>query len=107
MIKEFLLLLSITAMPDVTLHTNVLNIAKDIHKVYNGALTITSNYRNFKRNKKYGGVWNSRHLCGKAVDIRSKTLNKEAIMQLFNLRKYGYRLTVEYNHIHIETREGC
>lgn len=52
------------------------------------------------------------HLCGNAVDIRDKNLNRHQIQEILNLEVVypdKYDTIKEYNpsHIHIELRKGC
>lgn len=108
MIKEILLALNFLVMPDVTLDPYVINIAKDIRRVTDAQITITSNCRSKQYNSRVGGKINSRHLVCKAIDIRSSGLKRKTINEIKSLTKSGrYDIVEEYNppHIHIELNE--
>ena len=105
MIKEIILSMTISITPDVILHKNILPIVNDLSNIYNGHIHITSNFRPLKRNIKQGGIENSLHLCGKAIDIRIRGLSKQNVLDISKLKEYN--VIVENNHIHIEYKEGC
>jgi len=108
MIKELLIVMNIFVLPDVVLHENVLQIARDLRTVYSGRIVITSNFRTQKKNREAGGCSDSRHLCGKAIDIRIWGLDKNKIDLIMSLMdSSGYDVIRKRNHIHIEMKERC
>lgn len=82
-------------------------LALKLAEVYYGApIFVTSAYRNKEHNKEVGGVPNSRHLWGEAVDIRmppnSTLLNK----LIWALGLAGFSGLGVYNtHIHADIRK--
>ncbi len=107
MIKILLLGFIISISPEVNLHKNILPIITDLREVYNDSIHITSNLRNPLENKKINGVHNSKHLCGKAIDIRVRGLSRENVLDILKLKEYNYNIVIESDHIHIETKEDC
>lgn len=107
MIKEILLGLTITVAPDVTFHKNVLPIVADLREVYHKNVHITSNYRTKEENKRVKGLPNSKHLCGKALDIRIWGMTRRDIANILRLQGRKYEIEIESDHVHIETKEDC
>lgn len=107
MLKEAIVMLYISILPDVTLHENVLPIIKDLRGVYEGQITITRNLSTISRNRAVGGLKTSYHICGKAIDIRIWGLSRKNILDILRLKEYNYDVVVESDHIHIEMQEGC
>lgn len=57
---------------DKQIKRNILTLAKQLDNVreaWGAPIFVTSWYRDYKTNKRVGGVFNSQHLTGKAVDI--------------------------------------
>ena len=105
MFRELLLLINITALHDVTLSEQGLDIARDLRSVTSTPLVITSNCRTKEKNKKVGGIINSKHLSCEALDIRIKDLDRETINNILSLNDINkYDIVIEHNppHIHIE-----
>lgn len=64
-------------------------------------LSVTSWYRSHKRNKSVGGVENSLHLCGLAVDIvLDNDSDKESFIK--RAQRFGLRIIDEGHHLHIQ-----
>ena len=65
------------------------------------AISCTCWFRTAARNKRVGGLVNSKHLKGLAVDIvRDKGTDKEALLK--RIREMGLEYEDEPDHIHIE-----
>ena len=107
MIKNLLLALNIGVSPYVTVSDNSLQIVEDLRKVYTGGVVITSNYRGKERNRRAGGSPESKHLCGKAIDIKKRGLTKQDIRDIQKLDKDKYFILIEQDHIHIQLEEKC
>lgn len=107
MIKALLVLLVISYLPNVVFSSNIATILVDLRKVYKGPITITSNLRNRYINRRFRGNKNSKHICGKAIDIRIWGLTKKNIHDILQLDRDRYDVVVEGNHIHIELEENC
>lgn len=74
-----------------------------------GLINITSAYRTKKYNKKVGGVSNSQHLYGKAVDItiRNNSRFMEAAQYAEKIGFSGVGLDNKYQmFLHLDTRNG-
>ncbi len=66
-------------------------------------VTITSAYRDPSLNKSVGGVPNSYHTSGKALDIRRSDLSGDQLNQLVDYYKNsGWQPILESDHLHIE-----
>ena len=99
-LTQFLIWYSIAVQPHVILSENIRPIIQDLRQVYTGKVLITSNSRSW-------GVKNTRHKCGKAIDIRLWHLSKQNILDILRLKAYNYKVLVESNHIHIAIKEKC
>ena len=70
-------------------------------------LVITSDVRSEDENKAAGGVSNSRHLSGNAIDIRIKNLSKSDTLKV---QKYfedkGYKVLNEGDHLHVADKSS-
>lgn len=93
----------------VQMNSNGYQILYDISTVTNITFTVTSNVRSKMRNALVGGLPNSKHLCGQALDIRIKDLTERTrlklLKQLRTLKRYD--VVLESDHIHIEVKNGC
>lgn len=83
--------------PDLVVHLQALRT------LINQPITVTSGYRTEAHNEKVGGVFNSLHVIGEAVDV---TVRRESWAQLVELATANAALQVldERDHIHIELR---
>lgn len=70
---------------------------------YGKSITITSGYRSPEYNAKIGGVTNSQHILGRAVDITGKDLNKlyDLCLEIFNAVGDGRK---KGKFIHVDQR---
>lgn len=76
-----------------------LDVAREIAGI---PFVITSGFRSKEKNKAVGGVANSSHLTGLAVDLRSRT-PYEALFVIKGLIKAGFeRIVYEGDHIHAD-----
>ena len=88
--------------PDVTLSFNIVPILNDFRIEGIKGVVITSNHRSAKKNKAVGGKDNSHHLCGMALDIRTRDLDSKTRIKIIGLKRLGYDVVDEDNHLHIE-----
>lgn len=82
----------------------------EIHQKYQSDMIITSGYRSTMYNKTVGGHPNSKHLYGLAIDIRTRHLpDPKLIFQEIKttISRFGYKVILENDHIHIEYQEEC
>jgi len=68
---------------------------------YGKPIRISSGYRTEEHNQKVGGVSNSSHLKGLAVDIKVKN-GRERYELLNILTKYFYRIGIGNSFIHVD-----
>lgn len=74
-----------------------------LRNAYGKSITITSGYRSKAYNAKIGGVENSQHVLGRAVDITGKDLNKlyDLCLSIFNAIGDGRK---KGRFIHVDNR---
>lgn len=90
------------------MHLEVVKIADDIREHFGKPCIITSGSRCAKHNKKVGGVANSRHLIGKAIDLYVQGIGGGTLVnytkQLVSQGKlrYTYRISANGNAVHID-----
>jgi hypothetical protein len=74
-----------------------------LRDLYGKSITITSGYRSPEYNAKVGGVENSQHILGRAVDLTAKDLDKlyELCLTLFNAIGDGRK---KGKFIHVDNR---
>lgn len=84
----------------------VVKVADAIREHFRQPCIITSGCRCTKHNKKVGGVSNSRHLNGKAVDLYVKNVRGKDLFyytkQLENQGKLRYTYLIVNNAVHID-----
>lgn len=68
-------------------------------------LSVTSWLRSRKHNAQVGGVANSQHLTGEAVDIVLDDTNQTAEFQTWALRN-GLQVIIEGDHLHVQQPRG-
>ena len=80
----------------------VLEFARFVERNYGFNLFITSGYRSEEENRRVGGVPNSAHLKGLAVDIRIRS-GKERFYLIDAAIRFGFkRIGVGWFHIHLD-----
>ena len=80
----------------------IILLAKRLEEHYGIDVYITSGYRTKEENKKLGGVKNSAHLYGLAVDIRARS-GFERFVIIKEAFEIGIpRIGVYNNHIHLD-----
>lgn len=90
------------------MHLEVVKIADEIREHFGKPCIVTSGSRCAKHNKEVGGVANSRHLIGKAIDLYVQGIDGGTLVnytkQLVNQGKlrYTYRITSNGNAVHID-----
>lgn len=78
---------------DVEMYEELLEILQAIRNKYKKPVTVTSGIRCAKHNKNVGGVSNSRHLKGKAADIKIKGVSGA------ELKKAAYKYGCRYSYV--------
>ena len=87
----------------INMDSNFLQLLNDARKIAGVPFKITSGYRSVAHNKKIGGVQNSSHLIGKAVDISVKS-GPERYVILNALIQAGFkRLGIAKTFIHADS----
>lgn len=81
----------------------------ELAEAYYGApIFVTSAYRSEEHNKEVGGVPNSQHLFGRAVDIRMPNSATQLNKLIWALSQAGFTSVGVYNnHLHGDTRNTC
>ena len=79
----------------------IIEMLDQVREEYGKPIRISSGYRTEEANLKVGGVKNSSHLKGLAVDVKVKN-SKERYELLNILTKYFYRIGIGQNFIHID-----
>ena len=70
-----------------------------------GPLKINSGYRTPEHNAKVGGVPNSQHIHGKALDISTRGMCKKQKGKLYRLSNVLFDTVIIYrNHIHVHIK---
>ena len=77
-------------------------------EVYYGApIFVTSAYRNKEHNKEVGGVANSKHLFGEAIDIRMPNSATQLNKLVWALTLAGFTgLGIYQTHVHADSRRN-
>jgi uncharacterized protein YcbK (DUF882 family) len=84
------------------MHEEILHMLDAVRKKYGKPIKINSGYRTVDRNKKIGGVKNSSHLKGLAVDISCKE-SKDRFTLLNLLIEVGFRIIgIAKSFIHVD-----
>lgn len=87
---------------------NVVKIADEIREHFGQPCIVNSGTRCTKHNKKVGGVANSRHLSGKAIDIYVKGVSGNTLLaytkQLVSQGKLRYTYLIAGNAVHIDIK---
>ena len=82
----------------------VIEMLDQVREEYGKPIRISSGYRPEEANLKAGGVKNSSHLKGLAVDIKVKN-SRERYKLLFILMNYFHRIGVAKSFIHVDIDE--
>tara|TARA_R100000544_G_scaffold22856_1_gene11429 strand:- start:529 stop:882 length:354 start_codon:yes stop_codon:yes gene_type:complete len=84
------------------MHEEILHMLDAVRKKYGKPININSGYRTISRNKKIGGVKDSSHLKGLAVDISCKE-SKDRFILLNLLIEVGFRrIGIAKSFIHVD-----
>jgi len=87
---------------------NVVKIADEIREHFGQPCIVNSGTRCTKHNKKVGGVANSRHLSGKAIDIYVKGVSGNTLLaytkQLVSQGKLRYTYLIAGNAVHVDIK---
>ena len=98
------------------LHSDLIVVAQKLRDYYNSPIKITSSYRSHSCNLKAKGASRSKHLTGRALDLKfvDQTTQERFINDLKNKRG-GYYLLIYNNvtgigvydsHVHLDVRKG-
>lgn len=82
----------------------LLNVAERVRKHFGSAVIVSSGLRCETHNCNVGGVKNSRHLCGKAMDFRVRGQNADAVLAYVQAQpeiRYAYQIDELYVHMDI------
>ena len=81
----------------------LIRVADKIRKNLGGPATVTSGVRCSRHNANVGGVSNSRHLSGKAMDFRIKGKTADQVLAEVNKHseiRYAYK--IDNDHVHMD-----
>lgn len=88
-----------------------LNLSSVIHRImqpvrdnFKVPIKITSGYRSYSVNKKVGGVYNSQHLSGEAIDFICEKVELEVIFNWINDNLIFDQLILEPSWIHVSLK---
>lgn len=106
LIAAALIFLSTPVIPKISGLNETTQAALDLAQAYYGQpIFVTSAYRDAEKNKAVGGVPNSQHLHGKAIDIRLPATPALVTKLIWALSVAGFTSIGVYNtHIHADTR---
>lgn len=88
---------------DHKINRDLVDSLQDLRDKFGKSITITSGYRSQAHNDKIGGVKNSQHVLGRAVDITAKDLDKlyDLCLSIFNAVGDGRK---KGKFIHVDNR---
>lgn len=90
----------------VLISTKIVNSLEKIRKHYKKPVYITSGYRTASYNKKVGGVYNSYHTKGRAVDFYIPSVDVKKIAKTAeSLKLYGIGCYTKDKFVHIDSRK--
>lgn len=88
------------------MNLEVVKVADEIRSHFGKPAIVNSGYRCTKHNKNVGGVSNSRHLKGKAIDLYVKGINGQTLLaytrKLVNQGKLRYTYFIAGDAVHID-----
>lgn len=90
--------------PD-TMKRKLVATADEVRAHFGSAAIVSSGLRCKTHNANVGGVENSRHLCGKAMDFRIKGQSADAVLEYVQQRpeiRYAYKIDENYIHMDIQ-----
>ena len=89
----------------VMLHPKLLATLVELRNTLERPVYITSGYRCFKYNQKVGGIVNSYHCIGLAVDIQVKDINLITLLEICeNIDFSGIGFYEKKNFLHLDVR---
>ena len=89
----------------VMLHPKLLAKLVELRNTLERPVYITSGYRCFKYNQKVGGIVNSYHCIGLAVDIQVKDINLITLLEICeNIDFSGIGFYEKKNFLHLDVR---
>ena len=81
----------------------LVRIADDVRQHFGAAAIVTSGVRCEKHNANVGGVSNSRHLSGKAMDFRITGRSAVEVLSYVNqLPDIRYAYAIDSDHLHMD-----
>jgi len=87
----------------VMLHSNLLSKLIKLRDLIKEPLYINSGFRCIIENKKVGGVDNSFHLIGMAVDVSVRTISIQELLYFAEAQKFG-GIGIYKNFLHLDIR---
>jgi hypothetical protein len=87
---------------DVEMYTELLDILQSVRDKYKKAVVVNSGIRCKTHNKNVGGVSNSRHLRGKAADIKISGVSGNELKSLAYKLGCRYSYVITGNSVHID-----
>ena len=89
----------------VMLHPKLLVKLVELRNILEIPVYVTSGYRCFEHNQKVGGVVNSYHCIGLAVDIKVKDINLITLLEICeNIDFTGIGFYEKKNFLHLDVR---
>lgn len=88
------------AEPDEGLVT----LADKVRAHFGAPMTVTSGVRCKRHNANVGGVSNSRHLAGKAVDFAVRGLSAASVLDYVNTLDVNYAYAIDGGTVHMDVR---
>lgn len=82
----------------------LVQVAERVREHFGKPITVSSGLRCVKHNKKVGGVSNSRHLSGKAMDFNVKGVSASVVLAYVKKQpeiRYAYAINKDYVHMDI------
>jgi hypothetical protein len=87
----------------VEMDEQLIKIADIVRDHFGNAITVTSGIRCETHNKNVGGVANSRHLSGKAMDFRVSGIPSSIVLPYVQgLSGIRYAYAIDSNHVHMD-----
>lgn len=81
----------------------LVRVADRVRNHFNKPITVTSGVRCAEHNKKVGGVANSRHLKGKAMDFSVSGMSASMVLPYVkSLPDVRYAYAIDSNHVHMD-----
>lgn len=81
----------------------LVRLADTVREHFGEPVIVTSGLRCETHNRNVGGVWNSRHLTGRALDFRVRGKDSNAVLPYVqSLPGVHYAYAIDENHVHMD-----